>query len=117
MRVPDARAGEAVDDGREARLLRRRVDEFSTGLAGVDAGHVRRAGPVALLPQTQDELRLKMSVLDVFRSRVPVYIDEAEALLRAYLSATTSSASRWPRCPLASCAACCSPRSSTGRPT
>jgi ATPase subunit of ABC transporter with duplicated ATPase domains len=57
-------------------------------LAGLDApaaGHVRRAGPVALLPQTHDELRLTMSVLDFFRSRVPVYVDEAEALLRAYL--------------------------------
>jgi ATPase subunit of ABC transporter with duplicated ATPase domains len=57
-------------------------------LAGLDApaaGHVRRAGPVALLPQTHDELRLKTSVLHFFRSRVPVYVDEAEALLRAYL--------------------------------
>jgi macrolide transport system ATP-binding/permease protein len=57
-------------------------------LAGLDepaAGHVRRGGPVALLPQTHDELRLRTSVLDFFRSRVPLYIDEAEALLRAYL--------------------------------
>jgi ATPase subunit of ABC transporter with duplicated ATPase domains len=57
-------------------------------LAGLDtpaAGHVRRGGPVSLLPQTHDELRLKVTVLDFFRSRVPVYIDEAEALLRAYL--------------------------------
>jgi macrolide transport system ATP-binding/permease protein len=46
---------------------------------------VRRGGPVSLLPQTHDELRLKVTVLDFFRSRVPVYIDEAEALLRAYL--------------------------------
>jgi ATPase subunit of ABC transporter with duplicated ATPase domains len=57
-------------------------------LAGLDApaaGQVRRAGPVALLPQTHDELRLPLTALDFFRSRVPVYIDEAEALLRAYL--------------------------------
>ena len=57
-------------------------------LAGLDApaaGRVRRAGPVALLPQTHDELRLTMTALDFFRSRVPVYIDEAETLLRAYL--------------------------------
>jgi ATPase subunit of ABC transporter with duplicated ATPase domains len=48
------------------------------------AGRVDRAGVVALLPQTHDELRLATSVLDFFRSRVPVYIDEAEVLLRAY---------------------------------
>ena len=48
------------------------------------AGRVDRAGVVALLPQTHDELRLATSVLDFFRARVPVYVDEAEALLRAY---------------------------------
>lgn len=40
---------------------------------------------VALLPQTHDDLRLSTSVLDFFRSRVPVYVDEAEATLEAYL--------------------------------
>jgi macrolide transport system ATP-binding/permease protein len=57
-------------------------------LAGVDrpvAGEIARTGVVTLLPQTHDELRLATSVLDFFRSRVPVYVDEAEALLRAYL--------------------------------
>ncbi|HEY1488033.1 MAG TPA: ABC-F family ATP-binding cassette domain-containing protein [Micromonosporaceae bacterium] len=57
-------------------------------LAGIDepaGGTVRRDGVLALLPQTHDELRLRTSVLEFFRSRVPVYIDEAEALLRAYL--------------------------------
>jgi macrolide transport system ATP-binding/permease protein len=57
-------------------------------LAGLDApaaGRIHRAGPVALLPQTHDELRVRTTVLDFFRSRVPVYIDEAEALLRAHL--------------------------------
>ena len=46
---------------------------------------VARHGVVKLLPQTHDELRLRTPVLDFFRSRVPVYIDEAEELLRAYL--------------------------------
>ena len=57
-------------------------------LVGIDepaGGTVRRDGVLALLPQTHDELRMRMSVRDFFRSRVPVYIDEAEALLRAYL--------------------------------
>jgi len=49
------------------------------------AGSVVRSGVVSLLPQTHDELRLTTTVLDFFRSRVPVYVDDAEALLRAYL--------------------------------
>jgi ATPase subunit of ABC transporter with duplicated ATPase domains len=59
-----------------------------TTLAGIvepASGHVTRHGVVALLPQTHDELRLRVSVLDFFRSRVPMYVDEAEELLRAYL--------------------------------
>ena len=40
---------------------------------------------VLLLPQTHDELRTTVPVLDFFRSRVPVYVDEAEALLDAHL--------------------------------
>ncbi len=57
-------------------------------LAGLTApadGTVTANGVVALLPQTHDDLRLGTSVRDFFRSRVPVYIDDAEALLRAYL--------------------------------
>jgi ATPase subunit of ABC transporter with duplicated ATPase domains len=50
-----------------------------------DAGVVHRAGTVGLLPQTHDVLRTDQSVVDFFRSRVPVYVDEAEALLDAYL--------------------------------
>ncbi|HYN93070.1 MAG TPA: ATP-binding cassette domain-containing protein [Pilimelia sp.] len=49
-----------------------------------DAGRVTAAAEVALLPQTHDELRTAVSVVDFFRSRVPVYLDEAEELLRAY---------------------------------
>jgi ATPase subunit of ABC transporter with duplicated ATPase domains len=43
-----------------------------------------RTGAV-LLPQTHDDVRTALSVLDFFRSRVPVYVDDAEALLDAYL--------------------------------
>jgi ATPase subunit of ABC transporter with duplicated ATPase domains len=55
------------------------------GTAEPTGGHLVRRGVVKLLPQTHDELRLHTTVLDFFRSRVPLYIDEAEELLRAYL--------------------------------
>ena len=55
------------------------------GLVEPASGLVTRQGVVSLLPQTHDELRLRVSVLDFFRSRVPIYVDEAEELLRAYL--------------------------------
>jgi ATP-binding cassette subfamily F protein 3 len=45
----------------------------------------RAAEPVAVLPQTVDGLRTPASVLDFFRSRVPVYADDAERLLTAHL--------------------------------
>ena len=40
--------------------------------------------PAALLPQTHDHLRLDVTVLDFFRSRVPMYADDAEATLAGY---------------------------------
>jgi ATPase subunit of ABC transporter with duplicated ATPase domains len=43
-----------------------------------------QAGEVAVLPQTDDGLRTGQSVLDFFRSRVPVYVDDAERLLRGH---------------------------------
>ncbi|WP_018351595.1 ABC-F family ATP-binding cassette domain-containing protein [Longispora albida] len=45
-------------------------------LAGEDA---------VLLPQVHDELRTDTTVLEYFRAHVPVYVDEAEALLTGYL--------------------------------
>ncbi|MEU4381776.1 ABC-F family ATP-binding cassette domain-containing protein [Micromonospora echinofusca] len=57
-------------------------------LAGEDhpaGGEVVAAGPVAVLPQTHDALRTDVSVRDFFRSRVPVYVDDAERLLDAHL--------------------------------
>ncbi|SCL36337.1 macrolide transport system ATP-binding/permease protein [Micromonospora nigra] len=50
-----------------------------------DRGAVTAGGPVALLPQTHDTLRTDVTVRDFFRSRVPVYADDAEALLAAHL--------------------------------
>jgi ATPase subunit of ABC transporter with duplicated ATPase domains len=41
-------------------------------------------GDVAVLPQTDDGLRTGQSVLDFFRSRVPVYVDDAERLLQGH---------------------------------
>jgi ATPase subunit of ABC transporter with duplicated ATPase domains len=48
---------------------------------------VARAAPgtVAVLPQTHDRLRLETSVIDYFRSRVPVYPQDAEQILEGYL--------------------------------
>jgi ATPase subunit of ABC transporter with duplicated ATPase domains len=46
---------------------------------------VARLAPVALLPQVHDDLPRAVTVLDFFRSRVPMYVDEAEATLAAYL--------------------------------
>lgn len=42
------------------------------------------AGGVAVLPQTVDGLPLRMPVLEFFRSRVPVFVDDAERLLAGY---------------------------------
>jgi len=50
-----------------------------------DAGTVTGDAVIAVLPQTHDDLRVNGTVLDFFRSRVPVYADEAEALLDAHL--------------------------------
>jgi ATPase subunit of ABC transporter with duplicated ATPase domains len=42
-------------------------------------------GPdVAVLPQTSDGLRTDESVMEFFRSRVPVYVDDAERLLQGH---------------------------------
>ncbi|MEU7905499.1 ABC-F family ATP-binding cassette domain-containing protein [Actinoplanes sp. NPDC049118] len=40
--------------------------------------------PVAVLPQTSDGLRTGTTVLDFFRSRVPVYAEDAERLLAGH---------------------------------
>ncbi|HEY2675191.1 MAG TPA: ABC-F family ATP-binding cassette domain-containing protein [Rugosimonospora sp.] len=46
---------------------------------------VALTGGVALLPQTHDDLPRRVPVLDFFRSRVPMYVEDAEATLASYL--------------------------------
>ncbi|GID28067.1 ABC transporter ATP-binding protein [Paractinoplanes brasiliensis] len=41
-------------------------------------------GDTAVLPQTMDGLRTDQPVMEFFRSRVPVYVDDAERLLRGH---------------------------------
>jgi ATPase subunit of ABC transporter with duplicated ATPase domains len=55
------------------------------GAVPPDRGEVKAAAPVAELPQTDAGLRTPVTVLDFFRSRVPVYADDAERLLAAHL--------------------------------
>ena len=50
-----------------------------------DKGTVTASGTVAVLPQTHDLLRKRTTVFEYFRSQVPVYAEDAEELLRAYL--------------------------------
>jgi ATPase subunit of ABC transporter with duplicated ATPase domains len=56
-----------------------------SGQRSPDAGAVTGVNTAHLLPQTHDHLRSSSTVLDFFRSRVPVYVDDAEELLDAYL--------------------------------
>jgi ATPase subunit of ABC transporter with duplicated ATPase domains len=48
-------------------------------------GEVKATEPLAVLPQTDDGLRTPVRVIDFFRSRVPVYVDDAERLLAGHL--------------------------------
>jgi ATPase subunit of ABC transporter with duplicated ATPase domains len=49
-----------------------------------DKGEVAAAAPLAVLPQTSDGLRTTVTVLDHFRSAVPVYAEDAERLLAGH---------------------------------
>jgi ATPase subunit of ABC transporter with duplicated ATPase domains len=42
------------------------------------------AGDIAVLPQTSDGLRSDATVMEFFRGRVPVYVDDAERLLAGH---------------------------------
>jgi ATP-binding cassette subfamily F protein 3 len=50
-----------------------------------DTGKVEAGEPLAVLPQTSDGLRTPVTVLDFFRSQVPVYAEDAERLLAGHL--------------------------------
>ncbi|MGK5681502.1 ABC-F family ATP-binding cassette domain-containing protein [Actinoplanes sp. URMC 104] len=58
-----------------------------TGRNGAGKTSLLRAlqgADTAVLPQTTDGLRTGVSVMEFFRSRVPVYVDDAETLLRGH---------------------------------
>jgi ATP-binding cassette subfamily F protein 3 len=55
------------------------------GQIPADSGGVKAAGALAVLPQTSDGLRTAVTVMDFFRSQVPVYVDDAERLLAGHL--------------------------------
>jgi len=55
------------------------------GQIAADSGGVKAAGALAVLPQTSDGLRTPVTVMDYFRSQVPVYVDDAERLLAGHL--------------------------------
>ncbi|HEY3868609.1 MAG TPA: ABC-F family ATP-binding cassette domain-containing protein [Actinocrinis sp.] len=56
-----------------------------SGRLAPDAGVVAGAARVGVLPQTLDGLPGRATVLDFFRSRVAVYVEQAEELLTGYL--------------------------------
>ena len=55
------------------------------GQQAPDFGAVEAAAALAVLPQTSDGLRTPVTVIDFFRSQVPVYVDDAERLLAGHL--------------------------------
>jgi ATPase subunit of ABC transporter with duplicated ATPase domains len=61
-------------------LLRVLAGRLRPGRGEVEAGE-----PLAVLPQTCDGLRTQVTVLDYFRSQVPVYAEDAERLLAGHL--------------------------------
>jgi ATPase subunit of ABC transporter with duplicated ATPase domains len=56
-----------------------------TGELAPDAGSAAAHAPVGVLAQSLAAVPARTSVIDFFRSRVPVYIDQAERLLTGYL--------------------------------
>lgn len=55
------------------------------GQADPDAGAIALEAEAGVLPQTHDTLHTGTTVLEFFRSRVPVYAEDAERLLDAHL--------------------------------
>ncbi|MBV1854265.1 ATP-binding cassette domain-containing protein [Catellatospora sp. NEAU-YM18] len=68
-----------VNGAGKTTLLRALAGDEPTG------GAIEAPAGVSLLPQTHDDLRRPTTVLDFFRSRVPVYAEDAEQLLDGYL--------------------------------
>nr|WP_296076041.1 ABC-F family ATP-binding cassette domain-containing protein [uncultured Actinoplanes sp.] len=89
LRVRDltVRAGERVLLDGVGLDVRRGDRILVTGRNGAGKTTLLRAlqsGDTAVLPQTSDGLRTDVTVMDFFRSRVPVYVDDAETLLRGH---------------------------------
>jgi ATPase subunit of ABC transporter with duplicated ATPase domains len=79
------RGGRVLLDGVSLRV--RRGDRIVvTGRNGAGKSTLlgALAGEAAVLPQTSDGLRTPVPVVDFFRSRVPVYADDAERLLAGH---------------------------------
>ena len=81
----DVRAGERILLSGPNGAGKTTLLAMLAGEADPDAGTVTSAGKAGLLPQTHDTLRTGTTVLDFFRSRVPVYAEDAERLLDAHL--------------------------------
>ncbi|WP_430782390.1 ABC-F family ATP-binding cassette domain-containing protein [Actinoplanes sp. G11-F43] len=73
--------GRAVTRGDRILITGRNGSGKTTLLREIAGEH---PGTVAVLPQTDDGLRDATTVMDFFRARVPVYIDDAETLLTGH---------------------------------
>jgi ATPase subunit of ABC transporter with duplicated ATPase domains len=83
----DVRAGERILVSGPNGAGKTTLLGMLAGQADPDGGTIAFGGEaaVAVLPQTHDSLRTGTTVLDFFRSRVPVYAEDAERLLDAHL--------------------------------
>jgi ATPase subunit of ABC transporter with duplicated ATPase domains len=91
LAFPDDDAGPGEVLARAGQFTVRRGDRILiTGRNGAGKTTLLRdlqaaaSVPVAVLPQTDEGLRTPVTVLDHFRSQVPVYAEDAERLLRAH---------------------------------
>jgi ATPase subunit of ABC transporter with duplicated ATPase domains len=81
----DVRAGERILFSGPNGAGKTTLLGMLAGDADPDAGAIVLGGEMGVLPQTHDTLRTPATVLDFFRSRVPVYAEDAERLLDAHL--------------------------------
>jgi ATPase subunit of ABC transporter with duplicated ATPase domains len=79
IRAGDRLLVSGVNGAGKTTLLRALTGDVPT------VGSVAVLAPAALLPQTHDGLPRDTGVLDFFRSRVPMYVEDAEATLAGYL--------------------------------